>query len=77
MPIFIFECQVCKGKMEVVQRYGGVPFCCGKPMVMQPTAPALVRIKNGGGNSARRKWARDWTPESPKFHTGSLHGEKY
>jgi hypothetical protein len=37
---------------------------------------AFVRI-DGQGYPSRRKWMDEWTPASPEFAIGSVHGEKY
>ena len=79
MPIYEFSCDRCKLVIDIIQNIGGIaPDCpnCGVGMTKKPTCPAMVKIK-GKGYPSRRKWAEDWTPDSPAFKTGSLHGEKY
>ncbi len=76
MPIYDYSCEKCKGIRETIQ-LGDVtaPECCGKPMRRLPTIPAIVRVQ--GQYPSRKKWMDNWTPDSPAFSTGSLHGERY
>lgn len=79
MPIYEYGCPGCKLTIERVgQIEEKAPEClvCGIDMVKRPTYPALIKIK-GQGYPSRRRWAQNWTPASPKFSTGSLHGERY
>jgi len=79
MPVYIFRCACGVGGVErVLPLNAADPPCprCEQIMTKEPTAPGMVRIK-GQGYPARRKWMDNWTPESPKFSTGSEHGEKY
>ena len=77
MPLYVFQCRACKGIKETVLPIGAeAPSCCGLPMGKRPTAPALIHIK-GEGLPARKKWMDEWSPESPPFSTGSLHGARY
>ena len=56
MPIYLYQCEKCSSKVEVLQSLsGGIPFCCGKPMKKLPTAPAMVKMKGMGGYPSRRK----------------------
>jgi putative FmdB family regulatory protein len=78
MPIYEYECG-CKYSIE---RYGQIgedhPVCprCGLVMAKKLSRIAMVKI-DGKGYPSRRKWCQNWTPDSPKFSTGSLHGQKY
>ena len=77
MPIFEYRCDKCKGIEEVVELSSrDAPECCGVSMRKLPTLPAIIRIK-GQGYPSRKKWMENWTSDSPKFSTGSLHGERY
>lgn len=77
MPIYNYRCEECKGIKEMIQEMGAdPPSCCGLKMSWTPAPIAMVRIK-GKGYPSRRKWMDNWTPQSEKFQTGSLHGEKY
>lgn len=61
MPIYIYECEKCGNKIEVLN--GGVPLCCGKAMAKRPTFPALVKWKGEGGfPSMRRAYKRGTAP---------------
>jgi putative FmdB family regulatory protein len=78
MPVYEYWCQ-CGKEIERIQPWNPeCPECpdCHKPMNRKAGSVASFRIKGLGYNS-RRKWMDNWTPESPAFSTGSLHGEKY
>jgi len=74
MPIYLYKCEVCGSKVEMVQGItGAVPFCCGKSMTKLPTSPAIIRIKGMGGKLARnrgykegysKEYLRDVSPET-------------
>ena len=77
MPLFDYRCDECERVREVLQLgEERSPICCRVPMRKLVGLPALIRIK-GTGYPSRRKWMDDWTPQSPEFKIGSLHGEKY
>jgi len=77
VPLYRYQCTECKEVREVVQQMDAAsPAHCGGEMVKLPTAPGLIRMK-GMGYPSRRKWCESWTPDSPAFSTGSLHGEHY
>lgn len=77
MPLYVYRCEKCKGIKESVRSIDSEnPLCCGEPMRKLPAPPALVRI-DGQGYPSRKKWMDNWTPDSPPFSTGSLHGERY
>ncbi len=76
MPFYEFKCPKCKKKIEVLQAYGAdFPECCEGTMDKLVSLPC--DFTKGTNRSPRRRWMRDWTPDSPKFSTGSHHGEKY
>lgn len=77
MPVYDTTCTVC-GKTEerVLPINSPRPICCGQPVTYGCGSCVSFRIKGLGYNS-RRKWMDNWTPKSPAFSTGSLHGEKY
>ena len=76
MPIYVYRCEKCRKKEE---SYRGMesanPICCETPMTKVPTFPAVTRVE--GQYPSRKKWMDSWTPDSPPFQIGSLHGEKY
>jgi putative FmdB family regulatory protein len=79
MPIYSYKCDKCDIEIEKLQPMNGETLLCpncGEAMAKKPSLPAIVRIK-GLGYPSRRKWADNWTPDSPPFKTGSLHGEQY
>jgi len=79
VPLYRYHCDKCNKSLETIQQIGDAPpLCsvCGEGMRKMPTFPALIRIK-GQGYPSRRKWMENWTPDSPPFSTGSLHGERY
>ena len=57
MPIYIFECEKCKGIKETIQTIseGTTPTCCGTPMRKLPTSIALFKMKGMGGYPSLRK----------------------
>lgn len=70
MPIFIYECVVCKKGMEVRAAYNAVPMCCKKFMNRVPTAPSLIQIRNDRGQIKRsegykRGYAQDYGKDVP------------
>jgi putative FmdB family regulatory protein len=76
MPLFDYVCDRCGGEREVLQLgEEKSPECCEVPMRKKFSAP-MVKIE-GQGFPSRRKWMDNWTPDSPAFSTGSLHGERY
>ena len=77
MPQLDYKCDICGDVRETVQ-LGEIksPTCCTKEMRRLFSPPAIIRIK-GLGYPSRRKWMDTWTPDSPAFSTGSLHGERY
>jgi|6_EtaG_2_1085325.scaffolds.fasta_scaffold01346_7 predicted nucleic acid-binding Zn ribbon protein len=77
MPQLDYKCDKCGETKETVQ-LGEIksPECCNTPMRRLFGLPALIKIK-GQGYPSRRKWMDNWTPSSPTFSTGSLHGESY
>lgn len=79
MPNYEFKCDNCGSELEEVQPMNGIPpSCpeCGVVMRKKISSPSMIRIK-GRGYPSRRKWMENWTPDSSKFSTGSLHGERY
>jgi putative FmdB family regulatory protein len=74
MPIYLYECEECSRLEEKLQSLDDAPpECCGKPM------KKLVSLISGFkiGGSVRRKWCKNWTPDSKPISTGSHHGERY
>lgn len=66
MPIYEYQCDKCEISAEKLQAIGeDAPKCpnCGVGMTKEIACPANYRT----GGSARRKWCRDWTPESKPF----------
>jgi len=46
VPIYLYKCEKCGNKTEVIQGIAeGTPFCCGKLMVKLPTSPAMIKMK--------------------------------
>ena len=46
MPTYLYKCEKCGSKAEVIQSIvGGLPLCCGKAMTQLPTAPAMFKVK--------------------------------
>jgi len=79
MPLYDFRCETCGEVEEVLlSKLTNILTCrrCGNMSIRKVSSPAVIKVK-GSWNSPRGRWARDWTPSSPRFHTGSLHGEKY
>jgi putative FmdB family regulatory protein len=79
MPLYDLHCNKCGGSIERVLGIDDtLPVCaeCGQPLVKGAGSFAMVRI-NGLGYPSRRKWMDRWSPQSPQFSTGSLHGERY
>ena len=73
MPIYLYRCEKCGNKLEVVQGFNeGIPLCCGKVMTKLPTTHAVFQMKgsHGGGRSARRKWCHGWTPDTAPMAKG-------
>lgn len=63
MPVYIYQCEKCKNRVEVLQGLqGGVPLCCGKAMTKMPTFPAMVKMKGMGGYPSRRKQFKGTAP---------------
>lgn len=79
MPLYGYICNHCGAEVEMLQQIGDkLPVCCGIKMERKFSNPPMLKIKGEGGFPSRRKWLKDWTPNSPPFgHIGSLHGEKY
>jgi len=72
MPIYDYRCDKCGQTIEILQLGDEKsPICCERAMRRLISVPAMI------GKKARKKWAENWTPDSPPFRTGSLHGEKY
>lgn len=66
MPIYEYLCDKCGFRLVDIQKIGSdAPTCsnCGAGMTKQLTCPADYKV----GGSARRKWCRDWTPDSKPF----------
>jgi len=56
MPIYRYKCEKCESVVELVQGLTGVtPLCCGRAMVKQLTAPAIITIKDKGGTRTYSK----------------------
>jgi len=50
MPIYLYQCEKCGGKMELRQgMHEGIPLCCGAAMQKMPTSPAIIRVVGTGG----------------------------
>ncbi len=76
MPIYEFSCGECGREVEVFRFMNGEPpRCCDTEM--DKIMSLVADYATGTDRSARRRWARDWSPESPHFSTGSLHGARY
>ena len=80
MPLYDFVCDKCGVGKEASlgSSNDSSPPCpkCDVEMRRKISRLAMVRI-DGKGYPSRRKWAENWTPDSPPFSTGSLHGERY
>lgn len=77
MPLYRYRCKKCKKELDLIQLIDAEsPSCCNGKMEKVIMPPAMIKIK-GLGYPSRRKWAENWTPNSPTFKTGSQHGEKY
>ena len=76
MPLYLYRCERCGSERELVRPYDSEVICCDLPMSKVPQPLAFIRIK-GKGYPSRRKWMDNWTPDSLKFPTASVHGEKY
>jgi len=77
VPIYQYRCEGCGKTIDLVQLGNSKsPICCSIPMRRLFSPPALIKIK-GQPLPARRKWMDNWTPDSPKFSTGSYHGARY
>lgn len=73
MPIYLYRCEKCGTKLEVLQHMDGIAqLCCGKAMTKLPTTHAVFQMKgsHGGGRSARRQWCHNWTPDSKPLAKG-------
>ena len=56
MPLFDYQCEECKGIVEVIQSYDAeAPVCCGSPMSRLPTLPAKIDVKIKGGIKTHSK----------------------
>lgn len=76
MPIYLYRCEKCGSKLEVLQNMSGiVQLCCGKAMTKVPQAPAVIKVR--GLNSPTRRWAEKYKLGDPQPSMGSRHGEKY
>ncbi len=76
MPIYEYRCNGCGAESEKRQELdSALPLCCGKEMEKLVSCP--MDLPTGTERSARRRWARDWTPDSVGISTGSLHGARY
>tara|TARA_Y100000310_G_C20701833_1_gene830678 strand:+ start:3730 stop:3969 length:240 start_codon:yes stop_codon:yes gene_type:complete len=79
MPLYEYKCERCAVNIEKLQqmdKMGALCPECGHGMRRVYSPLAYIHMK-GTGYPARRKWMDDWTPDSPAFSTGSLHGERY
>jgi putative FmdB family regulatory protein len=78
MPLYDFWCPACGYKAEMFKHMNIDVECpnCKTFLKRGPGSFAMSRIK-GQGYPSRRKWMDNWTPDSPPFQVGSLHGEKY
>lgn len=78
MPVYDLRCPDCGYKDERFVHINNSVDCpnCHTPLIRGPGSFAMTRIK-GQGYPSRRKWMDNWTPESPPFRVGSIHGEKY
>jgi len=46
MPIYLYKCERCSRKAEIIQgMVGGIPLCCGVVMAKIPTFPAMFKVK--------------------------------
>ena len=64
MPIYEYKCSKCGDEVEILRAMADdLPDCtdCGIPMERQITAPAMIKIKGGGGYPSRRKQIRNTT----------------
>lgn len=57
MPIYLYKCEKCGYKLEVLG--GGIPLCCGKAMTKQITTHAMFKMKGEGGFPSRVKEMRN------------------
>ena len=75
MPIYEYGCIKCSTQMEIYQSFHSeAPECCGSAMARRISR--LADYTAGTDRSPRRRWARDWTPETPPMKIVSVHGEK-
>lgn len=70
MPIYLYECGVCKKRNEVRAAYNAIPLCCEKFMNRVPTSPSLIRVTNDRGQIKRsegykRGYAQDFGKDVP------------
>jgi len=60
MPIYLYLCEECGGKVELRQDIGGaVPLCCAKAMTMLRTSPAIVKVEGTGHSVGYKKGYRE------------------
>jgi putative FmdB family regulatory protein len=77
VPIYDFICECGENKEAIVNtETRELPCHCGKQMKRKMALPGFIWMK-GQGFPSRKKWMDNWTPESGKFSTGSMHGERY
>ena len=63
MPIYLYQCEKCGTKSEILQGiHEGLPLCCGKPMKKLPTFPTMVKVRGMGGYPSRRKQFKGTAP---------------
>lgn len=62
MPIYLYQCEKCGNKVEILSPQGGVPLCCGKVMSKRPALIAMVKMKGEGGFPSRVKEFRGTAP---------------
>lgn len=63
MPIYAYQCEVCKGTQDRILPIGSnAPLCCGVEMSRQPTYPAMVKVIGEGGYPSRRKFLKGSAP---------------
>lgn len=70
MPIFLYQCEECGDRIEILSPQEGVPSCCGKSMTKLMSKPALMHRTNERGRTIRSKgykegYAKDYAKDVP------------
>jgi len=78
-PLYEYECAKCGKKLEKFQPITASTVfpCFDCNSTMTRGIGNIAVLKMDGMFPSRKVWMDNWTPESPSFSTGSLHGEHY